>query len=70
MKFLLKILCLLSFLSSFSFSKEVWVKTDDILDGLTPIKDCEFFLGKSFLKCTNPETGAYKVLRNYLYKYN
>ena len=65
MKFLLKILCLLSFLSSFSFSKEVWVKTDDILDGLTPMKNCEFFLGKSFLKCTNPETGAYKVLRNY-----
>lgn len=63
MKFLLKILCLLSLLSSFSFSKDVWVMTDDVLDGLKPMDNCEFFLGKNFLKCTFPETGKYRVLR-------
>ena len=72
MKFLLKILCLLSFLSSFSFSKEVWVKTDDILDGFKPIEDCEFFLGKNFFKCSFQETGTYRVFKvnsfnDYLY---
>ena len=65
MKFLIKIFCLLNLLSSFSFSKDVWVKTDDILDRLAPMENCEFFVGKSFLKCSNPETGTYKVFRNY-----
>ena len=61
MKFLLKILCLLSLLSSFAFSKDVWVMTDDVLDGLKPMDNCEFFLGRKFLKCTIPETGTYRV---------
>ena len=61
MKFLLKILCLLSLLSSFSFSKDFWVMTDDVLDGLKPMNNCEFFLGRKFLKCTIPETGTYRV---------
>ena len=60
-KFLVKLFCLLSLVSSFAFSKEVWVYTDDLLDSLKPMKDCEFFLGKNFLKCTNPETGSYKI---------
>ena len=63
MKFLLKILCLLSLLSSFSFSKEVWVKTDKILGVLNPLNNCEFFLGKNFLKCSIQETGTYSILR-------
>ena len=61
MKFLLKILCLLTLLSSFAFSKDVWVMTDDVLDGLKPMDNCEFFLGRKFLKCTIPETGTYRV---------
>ena len=72
MKFLIKLFCLLSLLSSFSFSKEVWVKTDDILDGLKPMGNCEFFLGKNFLKCFFQETGTYRVIKvnsfnDYLY---
>jgi len=72
MKFLLKLFCLLSLLSSFSFSKEVWVMTDDILDGFKPMNNCEFFLGREFLKCTIQETGTYRVFRvnfadDYLY---
>lgn len=63
MKFLLKILCLLSLLSSFSFSKDVWVKTDKILGVLKPINNCEFFLGKNFFKCSIQETGTYRVFR-------
>ena len=71
-KFLIKLFCLLSLLSSFGFSKEVWVKTDDILDGLKPMGNCEFFLGKNFFKCTIQETGTYRVFRvnsfnDYLY---
>ena len=72
MKFLLKILCLLSLLSSFSFSKEVWVKTDDLLYSLKPLNNCEFFLGKNFLKCSFQKTGTYRVIKvnsfnDYLY---
>lgn len=63
MKFLIKLFCLLSFLSSFSFSKDVFVKTDDILDGFKPLKNCEFFLGKNFFKCSIQETGTYRVFR-------
>ena len=70
MKFLLKILCLLSLLSSFAFSKDVWVMTDDVLDGLKPMDNCEFFLGRKFLKCTIPETGTYRVfIVNFAYDY-
>ena len=65
MKFLLKFFCLFSLLSSFAFSKEVWVYTDDLLDSLKPMKDCEFFLGKEFLKCTIPETGSYRIYSTY-----
>ena len=54
---------MLSFLSSFSFSKDVFVKTDDILDGFKPLKNCEFFLGKNFFKCSIQETGTYRVFR-------
>lgn len=72
MKFLLKILCLLGLSSSFAFSKEVWVMTDDILDGFKPMNNCEFFLGREFLKCTIQETGTYRFFRvnfadDYLY---
>ena len=72
MKFLLKILCLLSLLSSFSFSKEVWVKTDNLLYSLKPLNNCEFFLGKNFLKCSFQKTGTYRVIKvnsfnDYLY---
>lgn len=63
MKFLIKLFCLLSLLSSFAFSKEVWVITDDLLYSLKPMNNCEFFLGKKFLKCTIPETGKYRVIR-------
>lgn len=35
--------------------------TDDVLDGLKPMNNCEFFLGRKFLKCTIPETGTYRV---------
>lgn len=63
MKFLIKLFCSLSFLSSFSFSKDVFVKTDDILDGFKPLKNCEFFLGKNFFKCSIQETGTYRVFR-------
>ena len=72
MKFLIKIFCLLGFLSSFCFSKDVWVITDDLFGPIFPVENCEFFLGKSFFKCTNPETGSYRVsstyvVRDYLY---
>ena len=72
MKFLLKILCLLTLLSSFAFSKDVWVMTDDVLDGLKPMNNCEFFLGKNFLKCSFQKTGTYRVIKvnsfnDYLY---
>ena len=66
MKFLLKLFCLLSLLSSFSYSKDVWVKTDDLFGPIFPVENCEFFLGKSFFKCTNPETGTYKVFSTYV----
>ena len=71
-KFLIKLFCLLSLLSSFGFSKEVWVQTDDILDGLKPMENCEFFLGKNFLKCSFQKTGTYRVFQvnsfnDYLY---
>lgn len=70
MKFLIKIFCLLSLLSSFAFSKDVWVMTDDVLDGLKPMDNCEFFLGRKFLKCTIPETGTYRVfIVNFAYDY-
>lgn len=62
MKFLIKLFCLLSLLSSFSFS-DVWVKTDKILGVLNPIDNCEFFLGKNFFKCSIQETGTYRVFR-------
>ena len=68
MKFLIKIFCLLSLLSSFSFSKDVWVMTDDLFGPISPVENCEFFLGKSFFKCTNPETGRYRVSSTYLVK--
>ena len=72
MKFFIKIFCLLSLLSSFAFSKDVWVMTDDLFGPIFPVENCEFFLGKSFLKCTNPEIGTYRVFRvdlfnDYLY---
>ena len=72
MKFLLKILCLLGLSSSFAFSKEVWVKTDDLLYSLKPLNNCEFFLGKNFLKCSFQKTGTYRVIKvnsfnDYLY---
>lgn len=35
--------------------------TDDVLDSLKPMDNCEFFLGRKFLKCTIPETGTYRV---------
>lgn len=63
MKFLIKLFCLLSLLSSFAFSKDVWVKTDKILGVLNPLNNCEFFLGKNFLKCSIQETGTYRILR-------
>ena len=71
-KFLIKLFCLLSLLSSFSFSKDVWVMTDDVLDGLKPMNNCEFFLGKNFLKCSFQKTGTYRVIKvnsfnDYLY---
>ena len=62
MKFLIKLFCLLSLLSSFSFS-DVWVKTDKILGVLNPIDNCEFFLGKNFFKCSIQETGTYRFFR-------
>ena len=62
MKFLIKLFCLLSLLSSFSFS-DVWVKTDKILGVLKPIDNCEFFLGKNFFKCSIQETGTYRFFR-------
>ncbi|WP_258031132.1 hypothetical protein [Campylobacter concisus] len=43
MKFLIKIFCLLSLLSSFSFSKDVWVMTDDLFGPISPVENCEFF---------------------------
>lgn len=71
-KFLLKLFCLLSLLCSFGFSKDVWVMTDDVLDSLKPMDNCEFFLGRKFLKCTIPETGTYRFFivnfaNDYLY---
>ena len=71
-KFLLKLFCLLSLVSSFAFSKEVWVMTDDLFGPISQVKNCEFFLGKKFLKCTIPETGRYRIFRvdffnDYLY---
>jgi hypothetical protein len=68
MKFLIKIFCLLGFLSSFGFSKDVWVITDDLFGPIFPVENCEFFLGKSFFKCTNPETGSYRVSSTYVVK--
>ena len=68
MKFLIKIFCLLGFLSSFGFSKDVWVITDDLFGPIFPVENCEFFLGKSFFKCTNPETGSYRVYSTYVVK--
>ena len=62
MKFLIKLFCLLSLLSSFSFS-DVWVKTDKILGVLNPLDNCEFFLGKNFFKCSIQETGTYRFFR-------
>lgn len=46
--------------------------TDDLFGPIFPVENCEFFLGKSFLKCTNPEIGTYRVFRvdlfnDYLY---
>lgn len=67
-KFLLKLFCLLSLLSSFGFSKDVWVITDDLFGPIFPVENCEFFLGKSFFKCTNPETGSYRVSSTYVVK--
>lgn len=64
-KFLLKLFCLLSLLSSFSFSKEVWVDTDVNLGNLYPFGDCEFLSGKKFVKCSVPETGGYRIFTTY-----
>ena len=42
--------------------------TDDLFGPIFPVENCEFFLGKSFLKCTNPETGRYRVSSTYVVK--